>query len=142
MHASQLVGKQVLRTKPVRYSNGVEDRSYGSGKPVTIIAVTDSHITIEQDMGGEAYRSNLDSLWFNDWTEVKLYPDVKPEDQMTDQERLDALEEAQRLIRKVEFSYPYGHDTRRMIYKVMVDSFSLTQIGNLMTQLKKKVRGY
>ena len=58
---------------------------------------------------------------------------------MTDQERLEKLEEAVRLLREVEFSYPSGHYDRSMMYKIMVDSFSLTGIGNLMTELKKKV---
>ena len=58
---------------------------------------------------------------------------------MTDNERLEKLNQAVRLIREVEFSYePPDHTVRRMIYKVMVECFSLSRIGDLMTELKKK----
>lgn len=71
--------------------------------------------------------------------------DFKP---LTDAERLEKLEQAIALIRDVEFSYPFVNDegqrdeTRRMIYSVIVDSFSLTKIGALYSNLRKKVRGY
>lgn len=57
---------------------------------------------------------------------------------MTDNERLEKLEQAVRLLRDVEFSYKEGQYERRMIYRVMVDSFSLNFIGALMTELKKR----
>jgi len=58
---------------------------------------------------------------------------------MTDNERLEKLQEAVRLLREVEFSYnPPDHTTRRMIYKVIVECFSLWRIGELMTELKKR----
>lgn len=55
-------------------------------------------------------------------------------------ERLEKLEQACKLIRDVEFSYPYGDATRAMIYKVMVDKFSFTDIGALMTHLKERIK--
>lgn len=55
---------------------------------------------------------------------------------MTDKERLDKLEQAVKLLREVEFSYEYGHPVRAMFYRVMVNSFSLTDIGAFMTELK------
>jgi hypothetical protein len=58
---------------------------------------------------------------------------------MTDNERLEKLQEAVRLLRDVEFSYePPDHPIRRMMYSVMVECFSLTRIGNLMTELKNR----
>lgn len=57
---------------------------------------------------------------------------------MTDNERLEKLEQAVRLIRDVAFSYKEGEYPRRMIYRVMVDCFSLNFIGALMTELKRK----
>lgn len=56
---------------------------------------------------------------------------------MNDQERAQKLEQAVSLIREVEFSYPYGDPTRHMIYSVIVDSFSLSRIGSLITFLKR-----
>lgn len=61
---------------------------------------------------------------------------------MTDEQRLEKLEQAVKLIREVEFSYPVGDETRRMMYASVVEVFSLTRIGQLMTELRKKVRGY
>lgn len=57
---------------------------------------------------------------------------------MTDNERLEKLEQAVRLLRDVEFSYPVDHPTRRMFYTLMVEWFSVTHIGQFMTQLKKR----
>ncbi len=61
---------------------------------------------------------------------------------MTDQERLEKLEQGIALIQEVEFSYPADHPTRRMIYKVMVDCFSVSQVGALITKLKMTVLGW
>lgn len=58
---------------------------------------------------------------------------------MTDRDRLFKLQEAVRLLREVEFSYKEDSLIRKMIYCVMVERFSLTDIGDLMTKLKEKV---
>jgi len=55
---------------------------------------------------------------------------------MTNKERLRKLEQAVSLIRDVEFSYEYGTPNRSMIYRVMVESFSITDVGQLMTELR------
>lgn len=57
---------------------------------------------------------------------------------MTDNERLEKLQQAVRLLREVEFSYEVDHPTRRMFYAMIVEWFSLTLIGDLMTKLKEK----
>lgn len=58
---------------------------------------------------------------------------------LSDRERLHKIQEAVRLLREVEFSYEYGNPIRTMIYGVMVENFSLTRLGSLMTELKAKV---
>jgi hypothetical protein len=47
MFATELIGKRAIRTKPVRYPNGVEDRSYTDGSPVKIINATADNIVIK-----------------------------------------------------------------------------------------------
>jgi hypothetical protein len=62
---------------------------------------------------------------------------------MDDKERLEKLEQAEKLIREVEFSYPVGSDIRRNIFKSVVDTFGFSGIlSNIMLDLRKKVRGY
>lgn len=58
---------------------------------------------------------------------------------LTDSERLHKIQEAVRLLREVEFSYETDHPIRRMIYSVMVERFSLTHLGALMTEFKEKI---
>jgi hypothetical protein len=55
---------------------------------------------------------------------------------LSDRERFEKLTQAKELLREVEFSYEVGDPIRDMIYKVMVDSFSLMKIGRLMQELK------
>ncbi len=58
---------------------------------------------------------------------------------MTDNERLEKLEQALRLIREVEFSYSEDDYKRKMIYRGVVHSFGLgAEIGVIMTELKNK----
>lgn len=58
---------------------------------------------------------------------------------MTDHERLYKIQEAVRLLREVEFSYKEDDPIRKMFYGVMVERFSLTHIGALMTELKERI---
>lgn len=56
---------------------------------------------------------------------------------MTNQERLAKLNEAISIIRDVEFSFEQGSQERRLLYKFVVDHFSLVgPFVNLMDQLK------
>lgn len=68
MNAKDLIGKRALRTKPVDYKNGHHDWSYTGGSPVTIVNVTESHITIRNIHGLNV----LDSRWNDDnWQEYE-----------------------------------------------------------------------
>jgi len=61
---------------------------------------------------------------------------------MTDKERIEKLEQAIKLIREVEFSYPPGNDLRLNIYRVLVSLEWCIAIGDLLDALKKSVRRY
>jgi hypothetical protein len=50
---------------------------------------------------------------------------------MNDEERLDSIKKALKLIRSVEFSYPPDSDIRKMLYQFIVDSESLIGMNNL-----------
>ena len=63
-------------------------------------------------------------------------PNVDGND-MSDQERLDKLEGAKRLIREVEFSYKYGDDMRLRLFAVVADTFGIGgSLSVVMTRLK------
>lgn len=49
MKASQLIGKEAIRTKPVQYETGIKDFSYTTSS-IKIIKVTDSHIVYQNKM--------------------------------------------------------------------------------------------
>jgi hypothetical protein len=66
----------------------------------------------------------------------------KRDHDVKNEERLTKLRQAETLIREVEFSYPVGDPVRLMIYRVIVENFSLTKIGNLISQLKASINSY
>jgi len=75
MRACQLIGKTALRTKPVRYDNGVTDGSYTDGRPVKIVSYNGSHIGIESGYVGSS-EHYLNSRWDDDnW--VQMPPETK-----------------------------------------------------------------
>jgi len=60
---------------------------------------------------------------------------------MTNEERLNTLNQAVELIRSVEFSYAYGSEERRKLYKFVVDNFSLTgDFVRLRQELQEKAK--
>ena len=60
---------------------------------------------------------------------------------MSNQERLEKLELAGRLIREVEFSYPIGDDTRQAIFKVVVNTFSfMGSLNPIMSELEDLIK--
>lgn len=50
--------------------------------------------------------------------------------EMTNKERIDALKEAEALIRSVEFSYPVGSEIRQGLYRAVVISFGMGSTFN------------
>ncbi len=63
-----LVGKKAIRTKPVKLGNGSYDYSY-TDSPITILAVTDSHIVCRSGWCNSRDRHILDARWVDDgWT--------------------------------------------------------------------------
>lgn len=59
---------------------------------------------------------------------------------MTNRERIEKLEAAEKLIRDVEFSYPVDHLVRRTFYKFIVMHFShIGFIGRYIYDLKKEI---
>jgi hypothetical protein len=66
MKASELIGKDVLRTNPVDLGNGYHDCSYNSN-PIKILKVTGSHIYYKSRHG---LYDVLDEIWLDDnWIE-------------------------------------------------------------------------
>lgn len=60
---------------------------------------------------------------------------------MTNEERLHKLNEAERLIREVEFSYPQGDEIRRRIYCSIVSTFSyMGELNPVIDGLKAKIK--
>lgn len=62
---------------------------------------------------------------------------------MNDKQRYEKLEQAQKLIREVEFSYANGDENRTLLYQFVVNSFSL--IGSLngyLVGLKERAEAY
>ena len=60
---------------------------------------------------------------------------------MTNAERLKKLEQAEDLIREVEFSYPIGNETRKLIYTVVVNTFSfIGLISGIKDDLRKAIK--
>lgn len=74
MHAKELVGKYVLRTKPAIHPSGTVDNSYMSGTPIKIVEVTDTEIKYEYnsytEIGKVAQSSIRLNVWGNDWIEA------------------------------------------------------------------------
>ena len=62
---------------------------------------------------------------------------------LTDQQRLDKLEQAVATLREVEFSYPPGHEDRKMLYHIVGTQFSVLNPGyqHYMDRLRRAVRG-
>jgi hypothetical protein len=59
---------------------------------------------------------------------------------MTDAERLEKLEQAVKLIREVEFSYPYGSDERSRLYAWVVSQCSfIGYLGQLIDGFKRQL---
>ena len=60
---------------------------------------------------------------------------------MTNKERLDRLEQANKLIREIEFSYPVDDPIRKAIFKVVVDTFSyLGTLAPIMDGLERAIK--
>jgi hypothetical protein len=60
---------------------------------------------------------------------------------MTNKERYEKMKKAQELIREVEFSYKEGEEPRRLLYRFVVHSFSVTgMLNGFLTELREKVR--
>lgn len=60
---------------------------------------------------------------------------------MTNKERYEKLKQAEELIRDVEFSYKEGEEPRRLLFRVVINVFSVTGILNgYLTELREKVR--
>lgn len=62
---------------------------------------------------------------------------------LNDKQRYEKLEQAQKLIREVEFSYANGDENRTLLYQFVVNSFSL--IGSLngyLVGLKERAETY
>lgn len=89
MHPSELIGKQAIRTKPVK-DGYVEqgfmgmtmeprmDRRYTTS-PVTILAVTESHMVCEWkgEFSGTVHRDILDHRFVdNNWTDYDVLLDM------------------------------------------------------------------
>jgi hypothetical protein len=73
MKAKELIGKKVLRTKPVLMQTGLLDYSYCGGTPAIILGATDSHVYIKTRYGEKLWV--LDSRWNDDnWV---LYEDFE-----------------------------------------------------------------
>lgn len=62
-------------------------------------------------------------------------------DILTDEQRLEKLELAEKLIREVEFSYQYGTNIRSSIYREVIAMFGMNSFtGNLTCRLRNEVR--
>lgn len=60
---------------------------------------------------------------------------------MTNKERLHKLQQAEKLIREVEFSYPQGDTTRQTIYRTVVHTFSfIGSLSSVMEGLKTAIK--
>ena len=60
---------------------------------------------------------------------------------LTNKQRHEKLKQAEALIREVEFSYEDGNETRRMLYRFVVNTFSFTGVlSGLITGLRDEVR--
>jgi hypothetical protein len=63
MKLEKLVGKKIVRTKPVQYENGVSDHSYTT-TPLLLLKVTEHHMVVKSDILDN--ESLLGSRWMDD----------------------------------------------------------------------------
>lgn len=87
MKASELIGKKVLRSKPVPLGidpfsgQRNQDFSFTDGMPITIIKVTDSHIVYTSAIMGEERTNTLGERWMDDnWIDYDELMAVGPRD--------------------------------------------------------------
>lgn len=88
MKPNQLIGQRAIRTKEIRYINGVADKSY-TDSPILILHVTPHHIVANNDSGR---RIVLNHDWIDEnWTSYDELMRAADVEEVIAQSRMNAM---------------------------------------------------